>query len=270
MPELPEVENACRILLRSELPGRTIGNVQVGWAPAVKTPALEDFVLGLTFRRVEAVSRRGKYILLPLDNGETFIIHLGMTGGLAVLPAAWEMDSMVRHHFELNDGRVLRFRDPRKFGHLWLTGNLADALPPLGPEPLSPDFGPGALEQKLQGRSAPVKALLLEQSVVAGLGNLYVDESLFKAGIHPGRKAASLSSLEIQKLCGSIVSALETAIVMYDVARDEYWPNPPSALSTWSIPRKEGEPCPRCGTPIAGARIRARGTFFCPSCQPVA
>ena len=143
MPELPEVENACRILLRSELPGRTIERVDVGWAPTVKQPSLEDFVLGLHSRRVEAVNRRGKYILLPLDNGEIFIIHLGMTGGLSVRPSSLEPDPMVRHSFLLDDGRALRFRDPRKFGHLWLTGDLAgDASRGWGRNPCPPTSPP--------------------------------------------------------------------------------------------------------------------------------
>ena len=269
MPELPEVENARRILLRAELPGRKITGVQVGWAPTVKHPSLEDFVLGLHSRRVEKIGRRGKYILLPLDTGETFIIHLGMTGGVTVQPASREVDPMVRHFFSLDDGRVLWFRDPRKFGHLWLVSQLEEALPPLGPEPLSEEFHADWLAEKFRNRSAPVKALLLEQSVAAGLGNLYVDESLFLSGIHPARRASSLSVQEISSLRDSIVQALRAAFLIYDRAREDHWPDPPSALSTWTIPRIEGSPCPRCGESIAAMRIRARGTFFCPSCQPV-
>ena len=269
MPELPEVENARRILLCAELPGRTFTGVQVGWAPTVKSPSLEDFVLGLHSKRVEDISRRGKYILLALDSGETFIIHLGMTGGLTVQPAAREMDPMVRHTFSLDDGRVLWFRDPRKFGHLWLVSEPAKALPDLGPEPLSREFTAETLWNKLQNRSAPIKALLLEQSVAAGLGNLYVDESLFNAGIHPCCGAATLSLDEITRLRNSIVRALKSAIDIYDREREKQWPDPPSALHTWTIPRKEGEPCPRCDGPIGTMRVRARGTFYCPSCQPL-
>ena len=268
MPELPEVENARRILLRAELPGRTITRAHVSWAPTVKIPSLEDFVLGLPTRRIETVSRRGKYLLLPLDNGETFIIHLGMTGGLTVQSDNRELEPMVRHHFDLDDGRVLWFRDPRKFGHLWLTDDPDSALPALGPEPLSEDFTADVLQQRLGQRVAPVKALMLEQSVIAGLGNLYVDESLFLAGIHPARSASELTASEVATLRDCIVQALNAAFAFYDRARDEHWPDPPSALHTWTIPRKEGEPCPRCANPIATMRIRARGTFFCPACQP--
>ena len=268
MPELPEVENARRILVRAELPGKTIADVHVSWAPTVKSSSIEDFVLGLLARQVQDVQRRGKYILLPLDSGETFVIHLGMTGGLSVQSPSREIDPMVRHTFSLDDGRLLWFRDPRKFGHLWLTSDLYGTLPPLGPEPLSPDFTADTLAAGLAGRSAPIKALLLEQSVVAGLGNLYVDESLFQAGIHPERQAVGISPDELVLLRDSIVSALNAAIALYDKARDEHWPDPPSAMHTWTIPRNEGEPCPRCGQQIAGLRIRGRGTYYCPSCQP--
>ena len=269
MPELPEVENARRILLRAGLPGRTITDVRVGWAPAVRLPSLEDFVLGVRSRRVRAVNRRGKYLLLPLDSDETLVMHLGMTGGLTVQPASRELDPMVRHTFSLDDGRVLWFRDPRKFGHLWLTSDLAKALPRLGPEPLSDEFLIEYLEAMFFRRMAPVKAMLLEQSITPGLGNLYVDESLYQAGINPARQAGSLHLAELAKLRDSIVITLRAAIDTYDQALEEYWPDPPSVLSTWTIPRKEEEPCPRCGTSIASQRIRTRGTFFCPNCQPL-
>lgn len=268
MPELPEVENARQVLLRAQLPGRTITGVQVGWAATVKSPSLEDFVLGLHSRRIEEVQRRAKYLLLPLDSGETFIIHLGMTGGVTVQPNTRELDLMVRHTFALDDDRVLWFRDSRKFGRLFLAADLAETLPNLGPEPLSSDFTDAVLAEKLESRNAPVKALLLEQSVVAGLGNLYVDESLYHAGIHPTRAAASLAAAEIAILRASIVKALTAATALYEAARDAHWPDPPSALHTWTIPRKAAEPCPRCRTPIVAIRVRGRGTFFCPACQP--
>ncbi len=270
MPELPEVENARRILLRAGLPGRTITDVQVGWAATVRQPALEDFLLGLPSKRVEDVGRRGKYLLLPLDTGETFIIHLGMTGGLSVQSASRDRDLMVRHTFLLDDARTLWFRDPRKFGHLWLTDNLDETLPALGPEPLSADFTVERLAQKLDNRNAPIKALLLEQSVVAGLGNLYVDESLYYTGIHPERRAGSLSLAEVSNLRDNIVKILKAAISRYDRAREEQWPDPPSALHTWTIPRKEGEPCLRCAANIVSIRVRGRTTYLCPACQPAA
>ena len=129
------------------------------------------------------------------------------------------------------------------------------------------DFTAQTLAKALKGRNAPVKALLLEQSIVAGMGNLYADESLYLAGIRPSRPAAKLTKKEISALTDAIKSALATALAAYDSAREEQWPDPPMGLQTWSIPRKEGDPCPRCGGPISGTRIRARGTYFCPRCQ---
>ena len=267
MPELPEVENARRILIRAELPGRSFTSVRVGWGNSVRSPSVEDFVLGLHSRRVEEIDRQGKYLLLALDSGETLIIHLGMTGGLSIQPQTQAADPMVRHSFTLDDRRELRFRDPRKFGHLWLTPDAGQTLPDLGPEPMSPEFTTEALAAKLAGRNAPIKAMLLEQSIVAGLGNLYVDESLYGAGIHPLRPAHGLDNGEIVRLQGSIVGCLNAATAQYDRARDEEWPDPPSALHTWTIPRKDGESCPKCAAAIAGIRVRGRGTFFCPECQ---
>ena len=138
MPELPEVENVRRILVKSGLPGLTITDARIGWANSVKSPGLEDFVLGLHYRRILDIDRRGKYLLLSLDSGDTFIIHLGMTGGLSLRPQTQPVGPMVRHIFALDDGRELRFYDPRKFGHLWLTPDAALTLPALGVEPLSP------------------------------------------------------------------------------------------------------------------------------------
>ena len=273
MPELPEVENTRRYLEEIGLPGSSFTGVSIGWARSVRTPGLEDFVLGIPHRQVVEVRRRGKYLVLPLtensyDPPVDLILHLGMTGGLRVHPRAQPAPPMVRHTFSLEDGRELRFIDPRKFGHLWLVPDWEEALPPFGPEPLDEAFTPEALGDILQTRRAPIKALLLEQSVVAGLGNLYADEALFLAGIHPLRPADSLSGDEISKLRDGIVAALTSALRQYDQSRVEGWPDPPFGLSTWTIPRKADEPCSRCGASMVGIRVRARSTFFCLGCQP--
>ena len=272
MPELPEVENTRRYLIKAGLPGSSFAGADVGWPKALKTPALEDFVLGLLGATVADVGRRGKYILLPLRRGTacrapTLILHLGMTGGLRVQRAAQPAHPMVRHTFFLNDDRELRFIDGRKFAKMWMVDDPEDVLPPLGADPLGADFTPEALSTSLKGRNAPVKALLLEQSIVAGMGNLYADESLFLSGIRPSRPAAKLTKKDVTKLTDAIKSALTTALAAYDESREEQWPDPPMGLHTWSIPRKEGTPCPRCGGPISSTRIRARGTYFCPKCQ---
>ena len=267
MPELPEVENTRRYLVEMGLPGRTFTLATIGWANSVKHPSLEDFVLGLPGRQVEAINRRGKYLLLPLDTGETLALHLGMTGGLRVQPKEQPPPAMTRHVLDLDDGRQLRFIDPRKFGHLWLVDAAAQVIPNMGPEPLEPGFDAAALADLLRKRKAPVKALLLEQSIIAGLGNLYADEALYLSGIHPAREGFSLADGEFSALRDGIVAALTNGLNQYDRSRRAEWPDPPFGLSTWSIPRTAGAPCVRCGAGMESMRVRARSTFFCPDCQ---
>lgn len=272
MPELPEVENARRCLVQAGLPGRTFTGANIGWARTVKKPGLEDFVLGLRGSRVQAVNRRGKFILVPLEGGDgptprTLILHLGMSGGLYVQPQSQAEPPLVRHSFPLDDGRELRFVDGRKFGKLWLVDDPREVLPQLSPDPLEDGFTTDVLADALSGRKAPIKALLLEQSIAAGVGNLYADESLFLAGIHPLRPGSALSVEEIARLRQSIFDVLTAAVAIYDKSRLDNWPDPPRALHTWTIPRTADEPCPRCGGPMAVIRVRARSTWFCTGCQ---
>ena len=272
MPELPEVENARRCLVQAELPGRTFTGANIGWAKTVKKPGLEDFVLGLRGGRVKAVYRQGKYILLPLENRNwpaerTLILHLGMTGGLSVQSHAQAAHPMVRHSFLLDDGRELRFQDGRKFGKLWLVDEPQEVLPPLSPDPLENDFTLEYLIEALAGRNAPIKALLLEQSIAAGMGNLYADESLYLSGIHPMRPGSELNANEVARLRASMVDALTAGVAFYDQSRVDNWPDPPRALTTWTIPREKGHACLRCQGPMEVTRIRARSTWFCPRCQ---
>ena len=268
MPELPEVENTRRYLVQAGLPGRTFADVDIGWPKSVQRPSLEEFVLGLRGSRVEAVGRRAKYLLMTLDTRSVLVLHLGMSGGLRLQPKSQPAHPMVRHLFSLDDERELRFQDGRKFGKLWLVDDHSEALPSLGPEPLGDAFTPEALARKLEGRNVPVKALLLEQSVVAGMGNLYADESLYRAGIHPLRLASELSDRDITRLRDTIVAALASAVTQYDQSRIEGWPEPPMGLEAWTVPRRQDTPCPRCRGPVSGIRVRGRGTYFCPRCQP--
>ena len=272
MPELPEVENTRRYLIEAGLPGRTFTGADIGWAKTVKKPSLEDFVLGLTGGTVQEVTRRGKYLLFKLghqgsDTGPTLVIHLGMTGGLRIQPAKQPVHSMVRHRFFLDDETELRFQDGRKFGKLWLADNPNDILPPLSPDPFSEEFTLKSFRDHLKGRSAPIKALLLEQSIVSGMGNLYADESLFLAGISPVRPASKLTVKEATRLKDCMIFAFTSALEQYDRSRSEQWPDPPMGLSSWSIPRERNGLCPNCGGPISIIRVRARGTCFCPKCQ---
>ncbi|MBO20362.1 MAG: DNA-formamidopyrimidine glycosylase [Chloroflexi bacterium] len=269
MPELPEVENTRRNLVRFGLLGCTITGADITWANTVKKPSAAELTEGIKGRTIQEVRRKGKFLMFPLSGAgpETFIVHLGMTGRLLVQPASQEPDPMTRHTFPLDDGRELRFVDGRKFGKLWLVDSPDEALPKMSPEPLDDEFTVETLAESFAGKKAPVKALLLEQSVACGLGNLYADESLYLAGIHPERPAAGLSTDEVARLLQGITDALNAAYGVYDRARDQHWPDPPTALTTWSHPRDVNAPCPNCGTNMSAIRVRARGTYFCGKCQ---
>ena len=275
MPELPEVESVRRSLRRSGLAGRTITRAEIGWAKTVKHPSAEELVSSVEGQTVEDVGRRAKYLLFPLGGNAkspgrvaaTLVAHLGMTGNLVVQPREQERHPMTRHVFALDDGRELRFVDGRKFGKLWFAEDLSSILPPLGPEPLGDGFTTEWLTDSFARRNAPVKALLLEQSIAAGIGNIYADEALFLSGIRPDRPASELSADEVVRLRQGIIDCLNAGFAVYDRARDLRWPEPPEPMGTWSHPRDAGTPCPTCGGEMSSMRIRARGTWFCGACQ---
>ena len=281
MPELPEVESVRRSLLRSGLAGRTIIRADIGWANTVKHPSAEELAASVAGRTVADVGRRAKYLLFPLaspatgsgpstSSGQpaaTLVAHLGMTGNLVVQSGEQPPHPMTRHTFALDDGRELRFVDGRKFGKLWLSDDLGKILPPLSPEPLGGEFTTEWLSDAFAKRNAPVKALLLEQSIAAGVGNIYADEALFLSGIRPDRPASELSADEIVRLRQGIIDCINAGFAVYDRARDLRWPEPPEPMGTWSHPRDAATPCPNCGGEMASTRIRARGTWFCAACQ---
>lgn len=267
--------------MRSGLAGRTITGADIGWANTVKHPSAEELAESVVGRMVEDVRRRAKYLLFPLSvppassghstiSGRaavTLVAHLGMTGNLVVQPRQQTPHPMTRHAFALDDARDLRFVDGRKFGKLWLAEDLSSILPPLGPEPLGDEFTTEWLADSFARRNAPVKALLLEQSIAAGVGNIYADEALFLSGIRPDRVASGLSADELARLRQGIIDCINAGFAVYDRARDLRWPEPPEPMGTWSHPRDAKTPCPNCGGTMASTRIRNRGTWYCPACQ---
>ena len=166
---------------------------------------------------------------------------------------------MTRHAFALDDGRELRFVDGRKFGKLWFTGDLGSILPPLGPEPQGDEFTTEWLADSFAKRNAPVKALLLEQSIAAGVGNIYADEALFLSGIRPDRAASGLSADEVARLRQGIIDCINAGFAVYDRARDLRWPEPPEPMGTWSHSRDARTPCPNWRRAMTFTRIRNRG-----------
>ncbi|HEU5440223.1 MAG TPA: bifunctional DNA-formamidopyrimidine glycosylase/DNA-(apurinic or apyrimidinic site) lyase [Ktedonobacterales bacterium] len=273
MPELPEVEYVAQ-QLREDLVGRRIEAVEVRWERSIEGLPAAELAARLRGRRVVGVGRRGKYLLIEFDEGPSLAIHRRMSGNLYfAAPDADEPYARVR--FLLDDGRALVYSDPRKFGRLSLLeeGRVPPGLAALGPEPLEPAFTPAALAARLAGRRGAIKALLLDQSVLAGLGNIYADEALFRAGLHPLRPGSSLSSDEVARLHAGIRGALETGIAhggtTFGRHRDAY-NEAGRNLEHVEVYRRTGQPCPRCGTPIERITVAQRGTHFCPHCQPAA
>ncbi len=270
MPELPEVEYVAR-QLRDEIIGRRITGVEVLWPPAISGMDPAEFAARVTGRAIVGVDRRAKYLALDLDDAQALTIHRRMSGNI-IFTGPGERDPYARVIFTLDDDRRLVFSDPRKFGRIVLTSR--DQLPALfsalGPEPLAADFTPAVLARQLAGRNRALKTLLLDQSVVAGLGNIYADEALFRAGLHPLRPGGSLTPAEVAALHAAIQETLRLGIehggTTFGRHRDAF-NEAGRNLDYLNVYRRTGEACPRCGTPIARTVVAQRGTHFCPRCQ---
>ena len=268
MPELPEVETIRRDLAAT-LVGRSFAGVTLNWPKMVLSPTPEAFSRRLVGRTVKELDRRGKYLIVRLDSGESLILHFRMSGSLLFAPAG-ELDRYCRAAFDLDDGSRLCFRDPRKLGKMWLVEDDSAVVGALGPELLQPDFTVEALAQRLAGRTAPVKALLCDQTVVAGGGNMYADEALFAAGIHPLRRANTLTTEELGRLHHALCTVLSAAIGDHGASMTDYWRpdgEPGTAQFEFKVAHRRGDSCPVCGGTIERVAIRGRGSYFCASCQ---
>jgi formamidopyrimidine-DNA glycosylase len=267
MPELPEVETV-KNELTPHIIGHTITAVTLFDEKIVRQPPVEEFNSRLIGEAITGVGRRGKYLLFSLTSGQTLVIHLKMTGSLWLKPP----DRFVRAVIHLNGGVKLYFRDPRKFGMMWLVDNKKSVTDKLGPEPLEAGFTAETLAKILGGRAAPVKALLCDQSFIAGIGNMYADEALFLAKIHPMRAGGSLSKEEVKRLYNAIRQVLAAAIGAKGASVSTYF-RPDGQIGTahfqFKVAHRRGESCPVCGTPLKRITVRNRGTYFCPKCQPL-
>ena len=273
MPELPEVETIRRSL--TAIRGATITSVAFGaFTGCIAHPEPPEFQQAITGCRVESVGRRGKYLLLVLNSGDTIAVHLRMTGELTVANAGAPLPP--HHHLALilDNGRELRFKDTRKFGRLWLldAAGLSMLDRSLGPEPLSRDLTAERFVTMLRSRRRAIKPLLLDQTFIAGIGNIYADEALFAAGIHPLRPADSLTEEEAGGLLAAIQDLLSSAIRRNGTTIRDYrnaFGEPGTNQDYLRIYRQEaGAPCPRCGTPVLRLVVAQRGTKLCPACQP--
>ena len=269
MPELPEVETVKNELMAHVI-GRSITGVSLFWEGIVREPSVKDFLFRLTGRKITGLTRRGKYLLISLDSHEWLIIHLKMSGALIISSGYSELPRFIRAAIHLDNGTSILFRDPRKFGRMWLVKDTESVIGKLGPEPLEPEFRPRLLAERLNRRSAPIKAVLCDQKVLAGIGNLYADEALFLARIHPLRAGGSLSAEEIERLYRAIRQVLRAGIRNKGASIENYIRpdgTQGKAHLEFKVPRQAGEPCSRCGTPIERIVVRNRGTYFCPRCQ---
>jgi formamidopyrimidine-DNA glycosylase len=287
MPELPEVETVCR-QLDPELAGRRIERLEVldaRWSRPVAPAKLGAAVSG---RTIEGLKRRGKYLLLRLDRAQTLVMHLRMTGNLILVEGETAIDPSegrrlyegerstserhLRARLSLEDGREIWFTDPRRFGEAFLIddADLEQRFERLGPEPLSKEFTPEVLGAMAVGRIAPLKSFLLDQSRVAGVGNIYADEALFRARLHPLSPAGSMKPEHLEALRDAIVAALEAGIDGGGASIDDYRDGrgeKGTMQDEFLVHTREGEPCPSCGGPIARIVVSGRSTYYCPNCQ---
>jgi formamidopyrimidine-DNA glycosylase len=269
MPELPEVETTVRGLV-PVLEGRRLTSVEVRRADLRRAFPV-DLRQRLTGARVTGLSRRAKYGLIDTDRGDTLIFHLGMSGRWRIDPG--ELGAHDHFVLETEEGRRLALNDPRRFGSVDLvpTEELAEHEPfrKMGPEPLGDDFTAATLHRALQGRAAPIKAMLLDQRIVAGLGNIYVCEALHMAGIAPSRAAGRISLMRLERLVEAVKAVLLSAIEAGGSTLRDY-ARPDGELGYFSkqflVYGREGAPC-ACGGVVQRVALSGRSTFFCPRCQ---
>ncbi len=270
MPELPEVETTINELL-PYIVGRRITDVTLCWEGIVRQSSAEEFRSHLIGQKITGVTRRGKYLIHNLTSNKKLIIHLKMSGALLVSQSSSEPPKYTRAIICLDNDSNIFFRDPRKFGVMWLVEDANSIIGKLGPEPLTASFTPRLLAQLLDNRKAPIKALLCDQHLIAGIGNMYADETLFAARIHPLRLGGSLSPDEVERLHNTIQHVLRAAIGNKGASIENYM-RPSGTLGTahfkFNVAHRRGQHCPVCGTPLKRITVRNRGTYFCPKCQP--
>lgn len=274
MPELPEVET-IKNDLQASLKGRTIVGLRVDWEGCVGRPSVKEFSSQVVGSRIDDVGRRGKFLVFRLSGGLTLLVHLRMTGRLLLSETTAPWEAHTHLCFELNDGRELRFVNVRKFGRLYLVADPEEFLGDLGPEPLDDGFRVEDFRALFANRRGMIKPLLLNQRFIAGLGNIYCDEALFQARIHPQRTADTLTSSDLGRLYRAIRGVLREGIAEQGTTRSDYVRPDGSEGShqySLSVSGRAGEPCVGCGTKIERLVVGGRGTYFCPRCQqtPVA
>jgi len=275
MPELPEVETVCR-LIRHGILGRELGKTHVGWKRTLGGLSAAQFDKRVRGTRVREVRRRAKYIVIELERGEVdagaILVHLRMSGRLHVDAHELDRGPYVRVSVELDDGgERLNFLDVRKFGRFTYTSDPGEALSGLGPEPLGEEFTMTWLRTELRRRKRLLKPLLLDQGFLAGLGNIYVDEALHAARLHPLQRSHEVSGPKVKRLWGAIRETLEAAIEREGSSFDTFYRTPEGQPGSYQhqfqVYGRDGQPCKRCGRTISKIVVGQRGTHLCGRCQ---
>ncbi|MDO9379121.1 MAG: bifunctional DNA-formamidopyrimidine glycosylase/DNA-(apurinic or apyrimidinic site) lyase [Nocardioidaceae bacterium] len=276
MPELPEVE-VVRRGLADHVVGRTISTVRVLHPRPVRRhlPGPDDFADRLAGRRVDAVSRRGKYLWLALDDGAAILVHLGMSGQMLVQPPHADAERHLRVVLELDDGLELRFVDQRMFGGLSISEDGA-TLPPeiahIARDALDPRFDDVVFGERLRRRKTGIKRALLDQTLVSGIGNIYADEGLWRARLHFARPTETLTRPELARLLDGVRGVMASALEQGGTSFDALYVNVNGQSGYFdrslAVYGQEGRPCPRCGTPVRRDAFMNRSSFTCPQCQP--
>jgi formamidopyrimidine-DNA glycosylase len=264
MPELPEVETIARTL-RPALIGKIILSADLRWPGTLAVPSPAMFKRRLKGQRIISISRRAKFLDLQLSDLH-LIIHLRMSGDLLVVLGGYQPAKHDRLVAQLSEDTSLIFNDPRKFGRIWLVNDPAETFRDLGPEPLSEAFTPNWLYSALQHRRRQLKPLLLDQSFLAGLGNIYTDEALHLAKLHPLSVSDSVTKKQAQGLQQAIRKVLEEGIRRNGASIDWVYRGG-DFQNHFRVYRRMGKPCPVCGTTIERITVGQRGTHFCPQCQ---
>jgi formamidopyrimidine-DNA glycosylase len=274
MPELPEVETIARDLNAAGVAGKTLTCARVYWSRTIAEPSVPEFCRLIEKKQIAAVGRRGKFLVIDLAAGGHLLMHLRMSGRLHLVPA--DAERLPHEHVVLafEDGSELRLHDTRKFGRVYLLADAERILGRLGPEPLDRGFTSRVLFEGMRKRSRLVKPLLLDQGFVAGLGNIYTDEALWEAKIHPRRPSDSLSRREAEALHTAIRKVLRRGLKnlgtslgtgkanFYSVGRRRG-----RNRDELNVFRRTSEPCPRCATPVQRIIVGQRSTHICPKCQ---
>jgi formamidopyrimidine-DNA glycosylase len=277
MPELPEVETIARALRQGgrlldgrqtpSILGLEIQSGKLLWERSLAQPTPSELWQRLPGQRIQDINRRGKFIVLSL-NRDHLLFHLRMSGDLYALPQPDVLPDYTRFLLDLSGGLRLVFADARKFGRIWLTQDPQTVLGNLGPEPLDERFTAADLFERLHARRRQLKPLLLDQTFLAGIGNIYADEALHLARLHPLRLSTSLSMEEVQRLWAATRHVLEEGIRRNGASIDWVYRGG-DFQNSFRVYHRVGQPCPLCGTPIERIQVGQRGTHFCPYCQPL-